>query len=127
MLGEMDDQAKPTVSRTLAIRFELVAIIALSVSTIARGLLTTSRPSFKLSAYDWRESLISSINLAGFALIVIFVIWSSGDQMEEFGIRKWRWNIDPAYFFIALGSMFAIHSVYDLLTYGHIRMFGGYP
>jgi len=122
----MNEVASPIVSRRLALKFEVAALVSLHVSSIARGLMGLTARSRRLEIYYWPETLVSVFSGAGGLLIVLFVIWSSGDKLESFGIRKWRWNIDPAYALLAFSVMFAIHLVYSSNLYGTYNLFGSY-
>jgi membrane protease YdiL (CAAX protease family) len=122
----MDEVARPVVSRRVALKYEVIALTSLHAATIARGLLGSGTRSARSDIYIWTETLIRVFSVAGSALIVLFVIWASGDSLEQFGIKKWRWNTDPAYMLIAFCSMYAIHVFYSSLMYGHFSLFGSY-
>ncbi len=71
-----------------------------------------------------RAASLSTANLAYFIAaafssipLILFVMKSSGAEWSEFGFRKWRWSIDPAYLFIALGTFFFVHFAAYWISY----------
>lgn len=81
--------------RFWAVRFEVAAVVLfVFLSVIVSHVLYGASPSAWLPG-DWKANLYVLAIDVPLVMLLLFIIWGSGDELADFGIRKPEWNDVP--------------------------------
>lgn len=114
------DETEPPISRRRMLILEVLAISSLIVLPAIGSALFDYNVGPNHTARHDNGTIINLICLrVGLPLLILFVVWTSGDGLKRFGITKWEWSRDLPYTFLAFGTMILTHYGYRWLRGRH--------
>lgn len=86
------DSVVPQVPRKRALLFEVLATFMLMIpSAVFSGFLRFGAPMSRTPYFEYDRIVYQVLSYAGAPILILFVMWASGDRLKTFGFKRWKW------------------------------------